>query len=257
MLNTTTQKSITLPQHKIYEGSVILVNPHHPIQKPIRTNSLTDIVPGISLERKAASFYDMTIRHIQGAGEIVPVSGYRTKQEQVDILNETIEKEGKEYAYTYVALPDCSEHQTGLAIDVATKEKNIDFVAPSFPYHGISQQFREAAVLHGFIERYPAGKEYITQIGHEPWHFRYVGVPHSLLITGMQLTLEEYTDWVRQFLWNKTPYSFAANGQRYTIGFLPASSTHYTEIVTIHTSMYTISGNNVDGFVIATLGGHP
>ncbi len=43
------------------------------------------------------------------------------------------------------------------------------------------------------------GKEAITGIGHEPWHFRYVGQPHAALMAERDLTLEEYIAWIRAF----------------------------------------------------------
>ena len=46
----------------------------------------------------------------------------------------------------------------------------------------------------GFIIRYPAGKENITGFNYEPWHIRYVGMPHSKIITEGGITLEEYID---------------------------------------------------------------
>jgi LAS superfamily LD-carboxypeptidase LdcB len=45
---------------------------------------------------------------------------------------------------------------------------------------------------HGFILRYPEGKEEITGYGYEPWHFRYVGVEVAKAISESGLTLEEY-----------------------------------------------------------------
>ena len=45
---------------------------------------------------------------------------------------------------------------------------------------------------YGFILRYPKGKEAVTGIGWEPWHFRYVGVPFAREIADRGLTLEEY-----------------------------------------------------------------
>ena len=44
----------------------------------------------------------------------------------------------------------------------------------------------------GFILRYPADKVHITGIRYEPWHFRYVGLPHSELMYKQNLALEEY-----------------------------------------------------------------
>lgn len=75
-----------------------------------------------------------------------------------------------------------SEHQTGLAIDLAENKEQIDFICPHFPYTGICGEFRAAAPRFGFIERYVSGKEQITGIGAEPWHFRYVGYPHSVIM---------------------------------------------------------------------------
>ena len=54
--------------------------------------------------------------------------------------------------------------------------------------------FRRAAARYGFVERYRADKTAQTGIAAEPWHFRYVGVPHALLMEQRGLCLEEYLD---------------------------------------------------------------
>jgi len=51
---------------------------------------------------------------------------------------------------------------------------------------------------YGFILRYPEDKQEITGISYEPWHFRYVGLPHSQVITAQKWTLEEYHDYLAQ-----------------------------------------------------------
>ena len=50
----------------------------------------------------------------------------------------------------------------------------------------------ENSYRFGFILRYPEGKEYITGIEYEPWHFRYVGVDAATVITQNGITLEEF-----------------------------------------------------------------
>ena len=47
---------------------------------------------------------------------------------------------------------------------------------------------------YGFILRYPKGKEDITEIIYEPWHYRYVGreAAEDIVLNG--LTLEEYVE---------------------------------------------------------------
>ena len=81
-----------------------------------------------------------------------------------------------------MALPGCSEHQTGLAIDLGKAAGYIDFIRPAFPYDGVCGRFRRLAARYGFIERYQRGKEEVTGISAEPWHFRYVGAPHAQLM---------------------------------------------------------------------------
>ena len=45
---------------------------------------------------------------------------------------------------------------------------------------------------YGFILRYPADKEDLTEINYEPWHMRYVGNPAATYIMEHELTLEEF-----------------------------------------------------------------
>jgi len=75
-------------------------------------------------------------------------------------------------------------------------KNEIDFICPDFPYEGICQRFRKEAVKYGFIERYQEGKEDITKVSYESWHFRYVGVEAAEEIMSQGLTLEEYMESV-------------------------------------------------------------
>lgn len=53
---------------------------------------------------------------------------------------------------------------------------------------------RQHCAEYGFILRYPEGKEDITGISYELWHFRYVGVEAEEYIIGNDITLEEYLE---------------------------------------------------------------
>jgi D-alanyl-D-alanine carboxypeptidase len=87
-----------------------------------------------------------------------------------------------------VADPGTSEHHTGLAFDVAVTGE-ASFGATK---HAI--WLREHCWEYGFILRYPADKTAITKISHEPWHIRYVGTEHSLIMRDENLCLEEYIE---------------------------------------------------------------
>ena len=132
------------------------------------------------------------MERLDGWRFIVPVSGWRSWEEQQTIYTQSLRENGPVFTAKFVAMPGHSEHQTGLAIDLGLLQPEIDFIRPAFPYEGICQKFRELAPAYGFLERYPEGKEHITGIAHEPWHFRYVGTPYSEEIARTGLTLEEY-----------------------------------------------------------------
>lgn len=146
----------------------------------------------IYLEKNTAFMLSKLLAACGANKGIIPISGYRTKKEQEEIYRNSIKENGLDFTSKYVAYPNTSEHQTGLAIDVALNKKDIDFLCPDFPDNGICKKFRELAPKHGFILRYPEGKEHITKISHEPWHFRYVGIPYAKIITAKKLCLEEY-----------------------------------------------------------------
>lgn len=96
------------------------------------------------------------------------------------------EETAKEMAEAYVALPGTSEHQLGLALDI-NADTNI-----SGDNEAVYGWLAENAYRYGFILRYPEGKEDITGISYEPWHYRYVGKEFAEEIHRDGLCLEEY-----------------------------------------------------------------
>jgi D-alanyl-D-alanine dipeptidase/carboxypeptidase len=171
-------------------------------------------------------------------------------REQQRIYNKSMRENGRRFTREYVAIPGCSEHQTGLAVDMAINAADIDFIRPHFPYQGICQRFRKTASDYGFIERYPAGSEHITHIAHEPWHFRYVGYPHSRIITDKQMTLEEYTDYIRKHDFQRNRFAFCGNGLRCEVGFIRLDAGDVIEASISEHAAYQLSGNNIDGVIV-------
>lgn len=175
-------------------NSLILVNRRHAYSRDAEQDLIPvqEDYPNILLEREAAHALSLIMEQLDGWRLIVPVSGWRSLEEQLTIYEESLRENGPEFTAKFVAMPGHSEHQTGLAIDLGLRQPEIDFIRPAFPYESICQRFRELAPAYGFIERYPADKEHITGIAHEPWHFRYVNTPHSEIMAFKRLTLEEY-----------------------------------------------------------------
>ena len=204
----------------------------------------------VLMERRAANLLDKLMEEIHGWRKITPVSGWRAQEEQQKIWDDSLAERGLAFTEEFVALPGHSEHQTGLAIDLGLTMPEIDFICPAFPYRGICQIFRTQAARFGFVERYPAGKEEVTGIGHEPWHFRYVGAPHAAIMAQNGLTLEEYTDFIRWYPYGERSYCYRQGGTELCVSFCKARPEGDTELELKGESPYAISGNNVDGFVI-------
>lgn len=243
-------REINLSAQGIHDGSLILVNRDHPYCETKETERLIPVTAGtkIMMKRAAAALLSELMADMHGWDAIVPVSGWRSRREQQKIWDTSLAESGKDFTEKYVAAPGHSEHQTGLAIDLGKKQADIDFICPDFPYTGICQTFRERAAAYGFVERYPAGKESVTGIGHEPWHFRYVGVPHAKIMAQRGMVLEEYTEFVKQYRYGRNPYRYRTNETVIEISYLSAEAEHPAE--QNGDCLCTVSGNNVDGYVI-------
>lgn len=230
-------------EEMIYTGDLILVNAQYGLHVEY-TGPLVPIderYPNITVRKCMKQAYDRTMLTIHAKDRIVPVSGFRPHQQQMDLFASSLQENGEEFTYRYVALPGHSEHETGLALDVGIYSDHIDFIRPDFPYTGISQIFRKTAPYFGLIERYPASKESLTGISHEPWHFRYVGYPHASFMSEHQLCLEEYVDLLHSYTLSHPLYT-----ENHTIFFHPYDA----ELTVDERRGYDVSGNNVDGLII-------
>ena len=94
---------------------------------------------------------------------------------------------------------------------------------------------------------YPADKESVTGISYESWHYRYVGRPHARVMADRGLCLEEYLDLLRQYS-KDAPLSVTDDGRAYQVYFCPEN-----DPLVPAGNAYTLSGNNVDGFLVTLL----
>ncbi len=201
------------PMSEIFESNAkslpVLVNRFHPSAEsaadtesrlaPVNSRpGIQALDPGIRLDRICLEQLDALLEAVSGKDGIVVVSGYRDLAEQTEIYADSLQENGPEYTAKFVALPGCSEHHTGLAVDVGSAAGGLDFIAPEFPDDGVCGAFKSKAAKFGFVQRYKAHKEHLTGISCEPWHFRYVGAAHAEKMEELDLCLEEYVEWLRQ-----------------------------------------------------------
>lgn len=126
-------------------------------------------------------------------------SPYRDLERQEYLFSQQVNsyiQQGLSYLEAYrlasrvVTVPNASEHQIGLALDIVTD--TYMKLLPDFEDTEAGKWLAANSYRFGFILRYPKDKEDITCIAYEPWHFRYVGVEAATLITQQGITLEEF-----------------------------------------------------------------
>ena len=245
-------KTLTLKREALNQGSLLLVNARHPLPESVDPERLTPFNgTGVLLERRTALVLE-NLFHTLGCGSfLLPVSGYRTLEEQKQIYASSLAEHGEEFTRKYVALPDCSEHQTGLAIDLALNREPVDFIRPWFPRDGICGRFREKMTSYGFVERYPEGKEGITGIAAEPWHFRYVGIPHAAIMERHGFCLEEYIDYLSLFPADGRHLEIEIQNKSFEIFYQKIGPGEASVTLSLPSSLpFQVSGTNTGGFAV-------
>lgn len=174
----------------------ILVNKKHPLDK----NYLPDNLVNSNSRYKKDILINRTVlihfKNMQSdmaklGFDIDIMSGYRDYLYQEKLYNNLLKEKGFAYTYRSIAKPGCSEHQTGLAIDICIYRNNKCYIEQDITGKAEEIWLKNNAYKYGFILRYPKGKENITGYNYEPWHYRFVGdIAKHLFFNN--LTLEEY-----------------------------------------------------------------
>jgi LAS superfamily LD-carboxypeptidase LdcB len=173
------------------KGVLMLVNKHNYLGRyqPEKLSRLGAYGSWGSLAGEAREAFARLVDAAAADGyRIWTVSPYRSYDRQEAIYNSYVRWHGREEADTYSARPGWSEHQTGLAVDVAVRGQSYG----DFEGTPECEWMRGHAHEFGFILRYGEGAEYITGYMYEPWHYRYVGVEAATYIYENDLTFEEY-----------------------------------------------------------------
>ncbi len=181
----------------------------------------------------------------KGISDVVIISGFRTQEKQQQLYDDDLAKTGKDYS-ELVAKPGYSEHQTGFAVDLTTS------TTWDYDGQGDYKWIDENCWKYGFILRYPENKTDVTQIRYEPWHYRYVGRPHAYYMYMNKICMEEYIEKLRSYPYDGEHLVFTDDmGEKYEIYFVKSDDGNETTFVPVPVNAsYSISGNNVDGFIV-------
>ena len=250
---------LTMTTEDMGQGLLILVNNQNFYDIPEdMEDQLITIAEGKSnsyrLRDYTSAVLPVTIEHLNemldafvaqgGPDDIMVVSGWRTYETQETLFNNSAARNGLEHAQRFVAQPGGSEHHTGYAVDLWSVNNN-DYLDYTEPYTWITDHCSD----YGFILRYDKEKEPITGIGEETWHYRYLGLPHSWLVTENDFCYEEYIDYLRSYPYEGDHLFYdGPDGKSYEIYFVAG-----LEVPVPEDGEYTVSGNNVDGFIVTVV----
>ncbi len=235
-----------IKEEQIHQGNLLLVNDNYPIkEESIKSDIVNlfkhkDLVIGYELsdseiklsEDVAQRFSEMVSAAANdGIHHFVLNSGFRSFDKQRRLY----EEKGSQYALP----PGYSEHNLGLSLDVGSTQMKMS-EAPE------GEWLENNAWKYGFILRYPKNKTDITGIEYEPWHIRYVGLPHSVIMKENNFVLEEYLNYLKE----EKNVAGMVNGKEYTVTYYSVSE--FMNIKLSENQTYEISGNNVDGVILTT-----
>lgn len=180
---------------------LVLINKQHPIPDDYDFK-LGTFTSGMRCDERVIEDLLLMMQAAKKDGlNLVVRSPYRTSDHQEDNFNDRIKsymRQGLSYMEAYkatsivITVPGCSEHEVGLAFDITSD--NFIELKQGFADTEEGEWLEEHSHEYGFILRYPSGKEYITGIEYEPWHFRYVGREAAGIIKDEKLCLEEFWD---------------------------------------------------------------
>ena len=170
--------------------------------------------------------------------DIYVIGGYRSFGDQEDAY----------YSGNSQFKPGCSDYHTGRSLDLAivpSDGSSSGYYSPT----GVYSYIDEHAAEYGFVIRFPEGKENYTHERARDYTYRYVGVPHAMYMKQNSLCLEEYIDKIKEHT-KDSPLEVTVDKKLYQMYYVPANSAEDTEVPVPSNKTYTVSGNNIDGFIV-------
>ena len=187
------------------DWQLLLVNDWNPLPSGYDSDvSFTTVTGGKQMDSRITDIVEQMLRDAS-AYDLAVVSAYRPKEEQNTLYWRKVKQytdkgysdlEAQKVGGTIVKRPGFSEHNCGLAMDVGGSGDYT--LEQTFANTAAYTWLMEHCADYGFIIRFPEGKEDITGVIYEPWHYRYVGVEAARYIMDNDLCLEEYLAQVKK-----------------------------------------------------------
>ncbi len=162
--------------------------------------------PNFSLRSKAARAFNEMFDDMEKDGLKVPTvtDAMRPYARQYALFTGYLGRLRRTFGYSFdealrvvmrsCAVPCCSEHQWGVAVDMYHLDM-VQYGSKKHHYFDITPEWEwvhENGKKYGIVLRYAADKTDITGCIYEAWHFRYVGKTVARILLARGLCLEEY-----------------------------------------------------------------
>lgn len=256
-------QNISIDKSQLFEGPLILVNNTYICRDTsdeglsnlysdrncilyslMNSSVLTDKLMMDSLDEMFTDF-DKAVDTESLESSVMVSYGYRSEELQTQWYYEDLAATGLDYSQK-VAKPGYSEHHTGLAVDLAL----YNGIVLDFDGTDVYSWIPENCFKYGLIQRYQEEKSDITGIMYEPWHYRYIGLPHSEIVTLNDICYEEYIFGLKSYTYdNPYVYKCETDGKEYMIYYVECYNDSNNVIVPSNAE-FSISGNNIDGVIV-------
>jgi len=258
--------TVTVDNQKVFTGDLILVNDEHPYIFPsddqstlvsLYENKSSDYKTGdinVKLQPQAIQAMNSMMsafKLIYGRTDLTIMNGYRSLQDQQKEYDSIVNDVGEAEASTLVSKAGASDHHTGLAMDfIIVTSTTVSKFSPTGDYSWVV----ENTFRYGLIQRYKTGKEMITGMENRDAFYRYVGLPHSYVMNTNNYSLDEYIIALKTYRYDSEMLEVEFDGANYKVYYYPADSGSSTVLpIPNDCTSYSISGNNIDGFIITAI----
>lgn len=185
-----------------------------------------------------------------GKNDVILWTSYRDEARQNTVYNDTVKQYGEEVGNTLAAKGGESDHNTGLGVALRVNQNGKSVSITGVEGYG---WIEENCYKFGFVERYPDNKIEKTGLNYsDSCYLRYVGVPVAEFMKKNDLCLEEFLTTVKDYKFGETHYGFVSeDGTAYEFYYVSGEVDGETVSVPVPNGKeYTVSGNNMDGFVV-------
>lgn len=196
-----------------------------------KNESYSVLSEDLTLNQKAAEAFNSMMLGYENATSLTDFAVYGT--------DSTVSGEGSPCPKLY---PDCV---SGNTVDVA-----LVGWGSVISYDGKDDEgwILENCQNYGYIVRYPMGKTESTGEAYCPWHLRYVGQPHALIMSANNYCLEEYIKYLKGFS-QEAPLESTVGENVYKIYTVPSAG-EVTYIDVPLSGNYDVSGDGSSGYIV-------